>query len=318
MATISLPDGSIFRVGFPDTITAGEWYLGVLCRDCNVPILSFKVGPSPLQFVGDGKLSIPCPHCPCDAEYGAGDLRRFKAEATVPSFRANRPEPANSPRQPLLPKYNKARVTLGIGAIEQRPEAALIVARCITYWSNVEAATARLLAAVMKANTEPSVAVYLSLQNNRAKRDAMFAAAKAVLSKDELRLFSAVMAFRQSVEKSRNDLAHGIFGYSRDIDGLVWIETSDYLKYAIEMELHKSSAIARANIYAKCFVYEIGTLENIAREIETLEHVINQLSGYLREDSVPIRVPLYGWLSQQPRVRKELDLLDRKNAQEEQ
>ena len=223
---VDIPKGKIFNLAFPVTIKKGDWYWGVKCKGCTKPILAFNDGSKgqhPGAFTGEGKIRVPCQACGHEEYYVAADLRSFKAQFSAKSYKDRRRQPSGSGRQPFLPKYANAKVTFGMGALEQRPEAAIIIARCIAYWTVVETSAAGLLATMLKANTEPAVAVYLSLQNNRAKRDVMFAAAEASLNPGDLRLFEALMSYKQAVEKERNSLAHGIFGLSYTIkEGVVW------------------------------------------------------------------------------------------------
>jgi len=318
MAAIHLPKGRIFRLAFGPSIKKGEWYLGVKCRDCGKPILLFddpSNGQQAPQFEGEGKLSIPCRSCDSDTLYDGVAVTNYRATFASRSFRDERPEPSGSPRQPLLPKYSKAKVTFGIGALEQRPEAAKIIARCIAYWTEVEANTATLLATLMKATTEPAAAVYLSLQNNRAKRDVLFAAAESTLVAADLRLFQAVMSYREAIEKERNALAHGVFGISNSIKtGVVWIDTATNARHRVLVGVHGVTDELQEAQRKKCFVYEVGDLETIAREIEKLEQQIGFLWGYLGAADPVFRANRYLELCAEPRIKRELDIIDQKGA----
>ncbi|MGI8569815.1 MAG: hypothetical protein ACR2KT_12485 [Methylocella sp.] len=59
------------------------------------------------------------------------------------------------------------------GVLESRPKAAALIAECIADWTEVELQIARLLAAMLQANVQPAIALYLSLANERAKREAL-------------------------------------------------------------------------------------------------------------------------------------------------
>jgi len=313
---LHLPKGRVFRLAFGPSIKKGDWYIGVKCHECGKPILVLEdaaQGQYPPDFTGEGKLSIPCRSCEGDDVYEGSEVTNFRATFSSRSFRDERPEPSGSPRQPLLPKHGKARVTFGIGALEQRPDAAKIIARCIAYWTAVESNTANLLATILKANSEPAVAVYLSLQNNRAKRDVMFAAAEATLTPPDLRLFQAVMAYREAIEKERNALAHGVFGISNTIKtGVVWVDTATDARHRALVGLHGATEELQEAQRKKCFVYEVGDLETIAREIENLETQIGFLSGYLSASDPTFRAIRYPQLCSEPRIRRELDRMDKK------
>ena len=59
----------------------GDWCLGVYCKRCNTPIPLFKdksAGKNPVKFAGPGKLSVKCPKCKEQAQYGTDAVQRFQ------------------------------------------------------------------------------------------------------------------------------------------------------------------------------------------------------------------------------------------------
>jgi hypothetical protein len=83
-------------------------------------------------------------------------------------------------RQPINSRLPSTGFALGPGTLAERPRAAAIIAQCITEWTEVELQTARLLAAMLNADSQPAIALYLSLANARAKREALDAIANMV------------------------------------------------------------------------------------------------------------------------------------------
>lgn len=319
MADLHFEKGKICRLAWSVPISKGKWYVGVTCKGCKNPILILddpSKGGTPPSIKGEGLFSIVCHDCGTDTFYGTDEWKQFRATEDRPHFQHKRPEPSGRPRQPFLPKHEGNKPTFGIGALEQRPEAAQVIARCIAYWTDVEAQTARLLATILKANTEPAIALYLSLQNARAKADAMNAAAEATLTDDDQDLFHALLAYKRSVEKERTALAHGIFGISASIpSGVVWLSTTHYAQYQANVSLHGvTDALYREHL-ENCFVYELGDLETIAREIENLHRVIGWIAGYFSSNDESWRATRYRQLCSEPRLSKELERLrkDRKS-----
>ena len=74
------------------------------------------------------------------------------------------------PRQPYPPSYRKP--IYGIAHPERMTQMAEAVGRCIMMFSYVDWQMALLLAAIMKADSEASIAIFLSLRNARAARRA--------------------------------------------------------------------------------------------------------------------------------------------------
>ena len=216
LAKVAL-DSGVYRMARVSNIEKGRWYIGVFCKGCKkkVCLLEDKFeGADPHLFIGEGQISTPCPFCYTDVNYSTAEITSFQADEHIKATRYPRVNPSNMARQPLAKKYPSVKPSFGPGFLEDRPHAAAIIARCIALWSDVEAEMARLLATLLQANTEPVVAVFLSIQSSRAQSDALNAAAEVVLNESDYELFGAIMSVARSVEKDRNDLAHGQYGGS--------------------------------------------------------------------------------------------------------
>ena len=310
MATLDLSNDRIFRLAFPPTIKKGDWYIGFQCRTCNQNIIALtdpSLGKTKPATTGNSKFSIPCQKCGADLLYGGQDLINIKANFSAKSFRDLRPEISKTPKQPMLPIHKKAKPTFGIGALEQRPMAAQVIARCIAYWTSVETTTARLLSRLIGTNTDAAIAVYLTLRNNSAKRSALDAAAKVRLNTKDLILFDALLKYRKSIEKDRNDMAHGVFGIAASIKtGVLWTTTQNYTDYSTRVEKDGVTEELRNIFHRRVYVYEIGTLEYIACEIENLERLTGIFNGYLLSDSTEWKDQRYIEICAEPAIAKEL------------
>ena len=107
------------------------------------------------------------------------------------------------PRQPLLPTFKDKKLVFGPAHIQRKPEIAAAVGRCIMLWSYVEWQMAMLLAVVMKADSEASIAIFLTLRNARAQRDVLVAAADMTLSEEDREIFDAVMLLYGSLQAQK-------------------------------------------------------------------------------------------------------------------
>jgi hypothetical protein len=94
-----------------------------------------------------------------------------------------------------------------------------------------------MLSAIMKAETGVTAAVFLSIRNSRAQREALTAAAQIGL-KDrsrELEMFSAIAIVYQSLDGQRADLAHGIWALSEELpDSVLWVDSKDFTRRNVE------------------------------------------------------------------------------------
>jgi hypothetical protein len=194
------------------------------------------------------------------------------------------------PRQPFLPIYSKANLVYGPGHIPKKPKIAEAIGRCIMAWSYVDWQMAVLLAALMKANSEASVAIFLTLKNARAQREVLVAAADMTLKEPNREIFDAIMLLYGSLQSQRADIAHGIFGNitGNEDDTIPWIETKKLSRDWIE-RFHKPKpenapeepdeklAQKRAS-----YIYKLTDLERLETEINQLWGVAFSFTSYLQ------------------------------------
>jgi hypothetical protein len=194
------------------------------------------------------------------------------------------------PRQPLSYVKPKAKVRFAANALGERPELAALVGECIGFWSQVEAQLAVLLSAIMKAETAITAAVFLSIRNSRAQREALTAAAEIGLTSRELEMFHAVAIVYQSLDNQRVDLAHGIFVVSDDLpDAILWIDSKDFAQHSLDfwtelMSRADSLAPLRAEetVRSVLFVYKNNDLVQLRDEIKEFWHAVFVFLQYLR------------------------------------
>jgi hypothetical protein len=157
-------------------------------------------------------------------------------------------------------------------------------------WSYVDWQMAVLLAAVMKANSQASVAIFLTLRNARARRDALTAAAETMLKGPDREVFDAIILIYGSLSSQRADLAHGIFGHlSKGKENeMPWIEAKHLSQVWIEkFHLPKGEKEQRPAIDEKLeqkqrtFVYKLADLVRLETEIEQLWLIAFTFASYL-------------------------------------
>lgn len=302
-----------YRLYRRDPILIGSWYFAVSCKACGKPIYVLddtSNGTKKVEITGDGEISTPCFRCGHDGLYPATELEAIQAAESLDGAHPQRVEISSSPRKPLMRTCSKAKVTFGVGYIEDRPRAASIVGRVITSWADIEVECARLLAELMGTNIPVSAAVFGSLKSSRAQHDALEAAAAVSLDERDYELFSAHMARRSSLEKERNDLAHGCFGVSVALpDSVVWVSQADYLDFTASYR-HDPKALDKFR--EKQFIYELGTLERISQEIEEFYNQLGFFRGYLFArcsglEGLQFRFQRYPQLCSQPHIQPALD-----------
>jgi hypothetical protein len=194
------------------------------------------------------------------------------------------------PRQPFLPTYKDKKLVFGPAHIQRKPSIAAAVGRCIMLWSYVEWQMAMLLAAVMKADSEASIAIFLTLRNARVQRDVLIAAADMTLSEDNRETFDAIMLLYGGLQAQRADIAHGIFGHVEvDNDAIIpWIETKNISNSWIQA-FHKPKredgspkVDAQAEQKRLSFIYKISDLEQLEKEMHELWGIAFSFTNQLR------------------------------------
>lgn len=129
--------------------------------------------------------------------------------------------------QPLSKVMANASVMIGNAGdrpLLRQPQLAALAIEAIASWSNVENFMLKMFVQLLGGDESLATNIFLSLENQFAKTAAIKAAANTVLEEktDELAVFKAIMAISKTNEKSRNKLAHWIWGYSPNIlDGLL-------------------------------------------------------------------------------------------------
>jgi hypothetical protein len=247
--------------------------------------------------------------------YDTADLIPLQAdadEAASPAFA--RRTPSGSGRQKLANRYPKAKATFGTRFIEDRPECAVIIARCSATWSYIEAETALLLATILKINTEPALAMFLAMQSTRVQIEVISAAAEAVLSTDDFKLFRAIMNVRKGFETDRNHLIHGIFGGSLSVkNGVLWIEQKNYTRHTTTVWGNDYSQM-KTKYIDEVFVYEAEDLETVAQNLEWMHSFLGFFRGYVGSTDAAWRAQRYPQLCSEPRIQAELNRLYGSNA----
>jgi hypothetical protein len=166
------------------------------------------------------------------------------------------------------------------------PKVAELVGRCIMCWSHVQFQMGIFLSSMMGTNSEASVAIFLSLQNARARRDVLVATANACMKEDDKELFEAFMTVYQSLDAQRADLAHGLFSHSDDIpNGAMWASAQDQAKHSVTLLL----SIARKTLPPDYRSPKEHTYFYTTKDLETLHGQMFEFWGATISFSVYFR-----------------------------
>jgi hypothetical protein len=204
---------------------------------------------------------------------------------------------------------------IGHDCLIQRPHLAAIIAGCNDLWSNVELQLSLTLGAILNSNSPAAVGVYLSIQNSRAQRDALLAAAKLALNQRDLAVFECVLSLHKRYGDERNSLMHGIFGLTNeDPDILLWQSSAKHAAWLIETyrrEGQMEDFRPHEKLREEMFVYKKQDLIDIYDDLAELRWATFYLHTYLQPipsaRPAPAKAPILANLCALSRIRKELD-----------
>jgi hypothetical protein len=111
------------------------------------------------------------------------------------------------PRQPFRRVYPKAAWAFGSKTLSQRPKLAALVGDCIATWSAVELNVALMMALLLRANTEPAIALFSTLRHSRTQQEALLAVANTVLDDERFEVSSVDVALHYAAEYARQEAA---------------------------------------------------------------------------------------------------------------
>ena len=222
-------------------------------------------------------------------------------------------------RQPFKTARPNAHYYINQNCMADRPAMAALIAQCLTLWSQIDVEMSLLLAALLDTRSDAAVAVYLSLSNARAQRDALASAAQTSLSGETLALFKAVMKIHRSSSGERNDLAHGIFGIVSDTDDeLIWCPSAKFAAWitrvnqkAWSLEFDPDPHTPLRN---ELFIYRKSDLEQIFKRFSFVFDVVTRL--HMAIAPMPKGAVDFGrnWLLAQPQIQEELARMDSNNS----
>lgn len=196
-------------------------------------------------------------------------------------------------RQPLLPTYVDAPVEIGAAVIEKTSRLAELIGRIAINWSGVEVQLSLALGSMLGVENPASVAVFLSLRNHRAQRDALRAAGDKALAGEIAEIFAAILARHDELDSQRNSAVHKIWGIAHGPpDGIIWSSQQNHANMLImDYHMEKAGTLTHetrlANMKKELFTVRYADLEELNRDILGLDRVVGRFHAYLRYSGEP-------------------------------
>jgi hypothetical protein len=177
---------------------------------------------------------------------------------------------------------------IGASVIEQSPRLAELVGRIAINWAGVEVQLSLALGSMLGVENSAAVAVFLSLRNHRAQRDALRAAADKALTGETAEIFDAILARHEELDGQRNGVVHCIWGRSEATpDGIVWSSQQDHANMLItDYHMEKTGQLTyesrAANMTKDVFVVRYSDLEALNGDIIGLDRSVGNFHAHLR------------------------------------
>jgi hypothetical protein len=218
-------------------------------------------------------------------------------------------------RQPFLPTYKDSPVMYGVEMVERLPQLASLVGRCAANWTMVESQMALTMGSLLGVENAASVAVFTSLRNSRAQREAIEAAAKVSLTVDLQDIFSALLNVHKSLDSQRNDVIHGVWGNSEAIpDAAIWISLQNYAVSHIAIYHREGKIQGDEHSYLMTkdlFVWPYQDIESLIRDIISIGRAIGNFHAHLRYRDNSAGAYALQALCAEPLIKLEIDRLNR-------
>lgn len=225
------------------------------------------------------------------------------------------------PRQPFPPKHKGKHFCFDNRGIETNVPAAALVGRIIAEWSRVEHQMAMVMAAMLGDTPAAGVALFTTLRNARAQREAMSAVGATIITGDMAILFEATLALYTAIGKERHSLAHGILGWSFDIPHVtLWVSSSDLANYESEAWFrftttpYDRKTHNHDSLESLIYVYSTECLQALLTDVDKANNSVALLYRIIRHKKNSASEE-YLQLSNEPRVSGEIARIrqDKKN-----
>lgn len=177
-----------------------------------------------------------------------------------------------------------AQVILDTDVLDEKPDFAILVVRIFSIWASIERRLSVLLVRLLGADAVPAHAIFSILQTQALQTKALEAAARSTLSPDDFDIFSAFLAVANSVQKTRNRLAHWAWGKCAqrpdllvlaDPEGLKQRDTrvaAHYQSLKVDATLEEIYSTIQFDL-SKFYGYSKTDLEREVRDLLEADHI---------------------------------------------
>lgn len=204
-------------------------------------------------------------------------------------------------------------------ALLVKPQHAALVMSVIEHWSWADALINQMLSSFLKLDIAIATKMLQAVENTGTRRAVVKTAAKHVLSERDYELFEATLKSTASSERWRHAFAHHLFGVPiPDVYGDSILVVDPKLinrslahhkeSEAIQSLVDPNHSVSPDNTWwTNIYLFTLEDLKEAVRDAHRAERVIRLLQGFVDTQDPAARNSIRDALSNEPRVRQELD-----------
>lgn len=207
--------------------------------------------------------------------------------------------------------------------VETRPEHSLLVAKVVGKAAFLDSYLHSMLITLLGPHAQASFDMFDAVHQT-AKNAALQAAAKRVLTKDDLDMLNAMLTFVRAVDRHRNRIAHGIWATCTEVeDGFLVIDPKESFRLLVEIgkKIDEGKKVlvgpdAPDHDYSQILNYTKANLAEIVNEYDTVHRWLATLLVHVHPKLDEVDPLLrYAQLSREPRLQTALARMRGKGPQ---
>lgn len=233
-------------------------------------------------------------------------------------------QPLSNARRDLLDTFSWQDILYSQEALGAQPELAGLAMRVIGIWSQGSALLLGMATKLLESQHAIVMAMLLAIDNHKARRDAIFAAAEKRLEKSDYLLFCAAMGSTKASEDVRHSFAHYLWFYSRQYlpDSLLLVDPKYFATYGAGMEAALTTPPFNLDDYMKTARVDFGQIYEWKREnfneairdaeraLVTMQNLFLLVARYHSKDQSPAD-PIRQQLLADPEIARRFQKLSR-------
>lgn len=180
---------------------------------------------------------------------------------------------------------NVTGTSWGKDAMPSNPKIASLASQVIAATSIIENMRAHILANILGADLQVSMAMYSTISNTQQRQKALLAAAKVGLPEDEARVLRRIEQVTAGTSQARHKFAHWIWGQAKEMPDALLLIPQVYDNDQV-MAFPGGTGFILPAPHDKILVYTESDLEKIVEDAWTAASYFRRFHGHLLSKSI--------------------------------